>query len=283
MGLTSKARRKKLKAVSSFFQSLVTAISIVAVLIGLTIFVLAQDTLVVSTKYTFESERLPSSMTGYKIAQLSDIGNMTFRVKQAVESAKPDIVVVTGNLEDDAGQYKESLSLIAELTKEFPVYYILSDRDLNIGDPIIQALNSCGAVDISGKEVELKTDEDSGITVKLYGFPSNSEKSAIDTLFDTVVLKDNVFYIAAVSDYADVSELQSSGVDLFLAGGTYGNPKGFISDGGISTVVSGGLGKSPSGDLRILNFPEVVITQLSNGSIQNINPLEEALGEIVGE
>ena len=77
-------------------------ISVLMVLLGF--FYYENSYLVVST-YTMESEKLAKEFDGYKIVQISDFHNASFGVKnkrllKKIRNEKPDMLVITGDFVD---------------------------------------------------------------------------------------------------------------------------------------------------------------------------------------
>ena len=76
-------------------------------------------------------------------------------------------------------------------------------------------------------------------------------------------------------------------VDVITSGNTFGKDRftvgysrGIYNNNGTTMFLSGGVGKIPNG-VRILNFPDVVCITLSDGTINNDNPLEKFLGRFI--
>ena len=77
-------------------KKLVLLIAVFVVLIGLDLFFGWQNKALLTTEIAVENENIPSSFSGFRIVQVSDLHNTTFGFKnkkllEAIEKAKPDI------------------------------------------------------------------------------------------------------------------------------------------------------------------------------------------------
>lgn len=95
-----------------------------------------QNNNIVTSDYTIQSNKLPSSFDGFNIVQLSDLHNKSFgknqqRLVKKVNLAQPNIIVFTGDL-IDADKYDEgpSLLLMEKLVELAPVYYVTGNHEM---------------------------------------------------------------------------------------------------------------------------------------------------------
>ncbi len=97
------------------------------------------------TKHLFESNETDEEI---KIVQLSDLHSKPFKaVIKAVQSIKPDLIVITGDYINDKCKNKEKmLKFGKELVKICPVYYITGnhERRLEAFEELMNELSSIG-------------------------------------------------------------------------------------------------------------------------------------------
>ncbi|EKD23591.1 MAG: hypothetical protein ACD_81C00216G0002 [uncultured bacterium] len=104
------------------------------VLLGL--FLYTQNKEIGVSDYTIGFEILPDAFNGFRIVQLSDLHNKRFGKKQrylidSVRSAKPDIIVITGDIIGDGIFYdaEPALELACGLRDIAPVYYVTGNHE----------------------------------------------------------------------------------------------------------------------------------------------------------
>ena len=80
-------------------------ISIIAIVAVLSLWIWHHNVTIVTTQYTVSSEKLPSNFDGFTIVQVSDLHNDLFgkencKLIDAIKSAEPDIIALTGDIMD---------------------------------------------------------------------------------------------------------------------------------------------------------------------------------------
>ena len=90
------------------------------------------------SEYSLEYENLPSAFDGYRIAVLSDFhaaefGEGNSRLIKAIESTKPDIIVILGDFIDADGQMDIARTLLRGIHDIAPVYYITGNHEWDSG------------------------------------------------------------------------------------------------------------------------------------------------------
>jgi len=90
------------------------------------------------TEYRLAFERLPRSFEGFKIIQLSDLHGMEFgkdnsRLVKLVAEQQPDIIVLTGDMAEDAGELRALESLMRGISGLAPVYYVSGNHEFSYG------------------------------------------------------------------------------------------------------------------------------------------------------
>ena len=117
------------------------------------------------SRYNVSSEYLPDSFDGFKIIHLSDLHNKVFRNSNAeliklIESEAPDLIVMTGDMiSHDTPNTKQFLTLVKNLRKLCPIYYVngnheLSDLDETEFERVAKILADSGAVCLDNTSAE---------------------------------------------------------------------------------------------------------------------------------
>lgn len=96
------------------------------------------NTRIVTDEFTLGSSRLPAGFEGFRAVHLSDLHAKSFgegnrELIEAVEKASPDIIVITGDMVDGAGQDDYVRELIPALVDIAPVYYVSGNHEWAIG------------------------------------------------------------------------------------------------------------------------------------------------------
>lgn len=244
---------------------------------------------IVVTEYTYQNDKIDEELDGYTIVQVSDLHNQSFGFNEKtlikkIETAEPDIIVVTGDTIDSAhGSYKRSLDFLKEINKLAPVYFITGNHE---------------------KWLEKKKPE------KINAFYKEIEEAGINIIDnETVKICDTFYLIGLADDELGGSKLReltenlpkdslkillahepkyydnysAYDMDLVLTGHVHGGQfiipgmGGFVSPeftffpelyegehiyGDTTMIISRGLGNSLI-PLRINNYPELVVIKLN--------------------
>ncbi len=250
------------------------------------------------SEYTVASPRLPAVFDGYRIAQVSDLHNETFgqrnkRLLTLLRKAKPDIIVITGDLLDSKdNKVNEAKAFVAAATDIATVYFVAGNHEAwSSAYPDLEtALVEAGVTLLRNESLDL-TKEDQSIRLSGIDDPDfrsrDSEAYAIDAALAeagiTVPPTDPDLYTILLSHRPEVFETYlSHQIDLVFSGHAHGGQfrlpfiGGLIApdqglfpeyDGGLYTenltnmIVSRGLGNSII-PLRINNRPELVVVTL---------------------
>ena len=258
------------------------------------------NNLPVVTRYSTPVVGLPASLDGVIIAQISDLHDKRFgpgqhRLFRLVESQRPDLVVVTGDIvRSSRGVPKNSLELLQRLVEIAPVYFVTGNHEAaNREWPrVASALSGLGIPHIHGVvSIGLR-----GAVLTLIGvddphfLASRADQDGRDSsLFDEELTRivestdpeQPRVLLAHHPEYFDLYE--RVGVDLVFSGHAHGGQIRIPGIGGLiapsqgifpkftsgvhirgrtSMVVSRGLGGSKF-PFRVCNRPELVIAQLS--------------------
>lgn len=194
----------------------------------------------------------------------------------------------------------------ADITAAIPEAMCIEDKMLSIDAPQFKDVdsfisqvygdNTIEAAD-SGDEsaavyleyVRAKYADDLGKQIEIAGVGDLQGEELLDRAYYISEHSSGNLAIAAVHDSSAFATLCTTNIDLTLSGGTYGKEdettgmsKGSYSDNSTVAMVSGGLGLSNEMKYRLLNNPEIQQVLLSDGSIEQENPLESLLSEIFG-
>lgn len=120
--------------------------------VGLVGFLYFENKSIVTTKHRLAFEFLPKEFDGFTIVHLSDLHNKLFGENQrhlvdAVQKAKPDIIVITGDIVDELFTSEEpALVLVRQLRDVAPIYYVSGNHEWESGqyEPLRDQLIALG-------------------------------------------------------------------------------------------------------------------------------------------
>lgn len=259
-----------------------------------------QNNSITTTRIDYSNTKIPSSFHEFVIAQISDLHNKEFgdkqsKLVQAVMDAKPDIIVVTGDLIDSnktnidvAMEFIEQAALIA------PIYYVSGNHEKWSGvyDKLTNILIQAGVTILDDQSALL---ERNGETISLIGLqdPAFTPSDYIDQSH-TYIFEEKLESLSnpvppnfniLLSHRPELMDVYSNkNIDLVFAGHAHGGQfripfvggliapdqgffpqytSGIYVEGETSMIVSRGLGNSII-PLRILNQPELVVVTLKS-------------------
>ena len=117
------------------------------------------------TEYDIESSEIPKSFEGFRILQLSDLHNREFGEENEellgnIKGAKPDIIVVTGDLADAACEDLEGFvrPLMEGLTGIAPTFYVSGNHEWAAGfmEELFDLLEDCGVTALRNDYVAME-------------------------------------------------------------------------------------------------------------------------------
>lgn len=128
------------------------------------------------SRFRAESEKLPRPFDGFRILLLSDLHGRTYgrentRLLRKIETEKPDLVAVTGDVIDrsvlDCGVF---LRLAEKIAPKYPVYFVMGNHELYL-DPQARRdfLDRLGTLGVRVLDNESAVLERGGSRVTLYG------------------------------------------------------------------------------------------------------------------
>ena len=246
------------------------------------------------TEYAVSPANLPKSFDGFRIVHVSDLHNKDFgeKLTDKIIAAKPDIIVITGDIIDSyhtdipvAADFAESVSKIA------PVYYVTGNHENRIAEYSIlrTEMESMGITVLDGKTVDFERD---GGTIALSGiddltffngsminenrteFAENLRSIAAETGENASILLSHRpelldIYAETGFDVVFCGHAHGGQIRLPFVGGLFCPDQGFFPEytKGVHTkdntnmIVSRGLGNSIF-PLRAFNRPELVVCEL---------------------
>ncbi len=246
---------------------------------------------------TISNSRIPTSFSGFKIAQVSDLHNAEFgennaRLLKLLSKNEPDIIVITGDLIDAQHTNIDiALNFVKEAIQIAPVYYVTGNHEASLSqyDRLKDGLESVGVSVLDDRVVELERDgekitliglSDPDFTVK--GDVFGEVPAMINTKLEKLTNMENSYTILLSHRPELFESYVSSGIDLILCGHAHGGqfrlpfiggliapnqglfPKydaGVFSDHNTHMIVSRGLGNSII-PFRFNNRPEIVLVEL---------------------
>lgn len=252
----------------------------------------------VTTEIAVESENLPSSFSGFRIVQVSDLHNTTFgfnnrKLLEVIKKAKPDIIVITGDMVDmNRTEIDVALTFAEKAVLLAPTYFVTGNHDVKaVGrKELLDGLENAGVFVMRNEKTEI---EKSGEKITLLGIDDpkflddfmrdddiTNTKNAIGKLME----KTDTYSVLLAHRAEMFDVFASCGVDLVLTGHAHGGQVRLLGKGGMlapgqgwwpeydsglyakqgaQMIVSRGLGNSAF-PFRINNRPEIVVAVLKN-------------------
>lgn len=270
-------------------------IIIVVALLGLIAWTVWGNAALEINSYTIVSNRLPSSFSGFRIAQVSDLHNTQMgdgneKLLAMLRKAEPDIIVITGDMVDS---YDTNISIALRFAEDAmqiaPCYYVTGNHEARITEyeDLKIGLESAGVVVLENERIEL---ERNGETVTLIGvddpsFQTDYLMGDSATVMSSALngLTGDDAYTILLSHRPELFDTYvASGVDLVFSGHAHGGqfrlpflggvvapnqglfPKydsGLFTQGDTNMLVSRGIGNSII-PIRFNNRPEIIVVEL---------------------
>lgn len=112
--------------------------TLTALLSVLIIWTIWGNTALTVNTITISNRRIPTSFSGFKIAQVSDLHNAEFgennaRLLKLLSKNEPDIIVITGDLIDAQHTNIDiALNFVKEAIQIAPVYYVTGNHEASL-------------------------------------------------------------------------------------------------------------------------------------------------------
>ena len=280
----------------SFYKKLkkVTVFSLLCIL-SITVFLLVYGNFSLkTTEFTISDSNIPTTFSGFKIAQISDlhnaqIGKNNRRLLSKLKAVQPDIIVITGDLVDSSHtDIPVAIDFAKAAVEIAPVYYVSGNHEAWLSEndflTLKQSLSMAGVQILENEKTDIELN---GEAITLIGVDDPDLQVSDDGFFFT----DSVEMLASESDNYTVLLSHrpeyfdcyvNSGVNLTLSGHTHAGQirlpfigamiapgqglfpeydKGIFREKDTVMIVSAGLGNSVI-PFRFLNNPELVIIEL---------------------
>ena len=277
---------------------LILILSLVAALIISTVIwvIWGNTALQVSTHYLTYGE-LPRAFDGFRIAQVSDlhdaeIGEDNERLIEALRSAEPNIIVMTGDMIDSRRlDIERTLSFVKRAMEIAPCYYVTGNHESRISEypQLKKGLLELGVTVLENDRSELTVGDDTvvllGINDPLFSGSSSGREAVTREYLEGIVSEDDGFTILLAHRPEVFKVYVEYGIDLALSGHVHGGQfripfvggvyvpnqglfpeydAGLYTDGGTNMIISRGIGNSAF-PFRLNNRPELVLIELSTG------------------
>jgi len=254
-------------------------------LLALAVRLWADNATVRAREYDISSPKVPAGFDGFRIAQISDLhGNerLYSRLPGAVKRARPDIIVLTGDISDSEEQWPALRELLAELSFA-PLYYVSGNHEwANLrAEAFFRDLSDAGVILLRNRRITL---ERGGECLALAGIEDPNGYADMPAPAEVVTAARQGYdgYLVTLCHRPELfPALAAAGSDLVLSGHHHGglirlpllgglvSPSGFFPeyDAGLFTLgdsvllVSPGLSGAENIP-RLFNRPEVCVAVL---------------------
>lgn len=246
--------------------------------------------------YTIQSEDVPASFDGYRIAQVSDLhnslmGENNIKLLSLLREGQPNMIAITGDLIDSRNTNIDiALNFVSEAMKIAPCYYVTGNHEARVSEynELRDELIKLSVIILENEKIELIESQEK---INLMGI--NDPSFETDYLFgndESVVMaqlgkltENEDEYTILLSHRPELFDIYvENDVDLVLSGHAHGGqfripfigglvapnqglfPKydaGLYKEENTNMIVSRGIGNSII-PLRLNNRPEVILIEL---------------------
>lgn len=243
------------------------------------------------TTYTVSSDRIPDAFHGYRILQISDLHNANFgknneTLIRTISDAKPDMIVITGDIVDSHRTDYEHAIHVAEAAAEIaPTYYVPGNHEARIGSfgKLSQLLSDAGVTVLRNQLIRINRDgqhfyiiglEDQTFTLRQHAETLEVIKGLSPTDSPYIILlshRPELFnvYVKSNVDLVLSGHAHGGQFRIPFIGGVFAPGQGFFptydagqfNSGNTTMIVSRGLGNSLF-PIRFNNPPELVLIEL---------------------
>lgn len=276
-------------------KKLLIILSAIILISALYVLIFADNKTLGTTRYTVSSQNLPKSFDGFTIVQVSDLHNDEFgegncELLDAIKAAKPDIIVITGDLIDSYNMDIDvARSFIDEAMTIAPVYYTTGNHEyrfpitfekfekymISAGVNVLR--DKTAAIELGGETITIAGVDDPFFSgIEKYGETEYFAHKLRGLIADeglTLLLshRPEIFetYCEIGFDLVLSGHAHGGQIRLPVIGGILAPNQGFFpqyedgicESGNTTLIISRGLGNS-SFPLRVNNPPELVVVTL---------------------
>ncbi len=254
---------------------------------------------IVTTKIEVVSDKVPESFSDYKIVHISDLHNTEFgfrnrRLIEKIEKAKPDIIVMTGDMVDMyRPRINVAVSLGENLCKIAPTYFVTGNHDVKaVGrEELLDGFKDAGVTVLDNKNILIEKD---GESICLLGIDdpkflddtrTGTDRENIESVLRLLTENTQEKFEILLAHRPEMIDVYSSfKIDLVLSGHAHGGQINIPGKGGVvapgqgwfpeyyeglytvnntKMIVNRGLGNSAF-PFRINNKPEIIIAELKS-------------------
>ncbi len=253
----------------------------------------------VQTTYTeVPLKGLPAGFDGLRVVHISDLhgheyGEDSGDLLDRVREERPDLIAVTGDLIDQAGQLRMVPALAQGLSAIAPTYYVTGNHEWSLGTGTVKELKrlltQCGVAVLSNRYEVLERNGDKIALAGVDDPNGYADQTTPEQLCARIQGKDPGLFTLLLAHRNDrFGQYANAGYDFILSGhghggiirlpfvgGLLGTDRRFFPkwDSGVYTVgdstlfVSRGLGNNtaPIKGFRLFNRPELAVITLKAG------------------
>ena len=270
-----------------------TILLMLVLALGLAVALVWSNTVLQTEEFTFVSSRLPAAFDGYRVVVLSDLHSAVFGEEnrgllQQVADAKPHLIAVTGDLEDQFRGHDPvwTEQLATALVQIAPVCYVTGNHEWAVGNvpALKETLSSAGWTVLDNRFVPVERD---GAMIVLAGI-DNPNGYADQKTPETVAAElyaqwgDPFWLLLAHRNNRFEHQYSLLGADLTISGHGHGGiirlpftdglistertlfpsyTDGFYEANGETVFVSRGVGNSEKLP-RLFNSPQIAVVTL---------------------
>lgn len=189
-----------------------------------------QQNRIQTEEVVISSPSLPAAFDGFRIVQVSDLHGKEFgagneRLLEAVAALSPDLIAITGDLIDDAGQFSMIAPVAEGLAAIAPAYYVTGNHEWAIREAytVKSLLRECGVTVLSNEFLTLERD---GARIVLAGIDDPNgpyDQKTPDALAEEIRAALGDPYIVLLAHRNEYYKVYSRcGFDLTLCGHAHG-------------------------------------------------------------
>lgn len=205
-------------------------ISLLIIFIVLAALTFDSNTRIVTEEYPVSSLKIPAAFNGYRIVQLTDLHGKSFgsantQLVNAVRAAKPDIIVITGDLIDNKASGEWARILLTQLKTIAPVYFVTGNHEWASGGlvELFSILKDCGITALRNDYLVLSKGKDSIILAGIDDPNGFADQKTPQQLFGEIKHEQpDKYCILLAHRNTMIDTYAATGTDLVLTGHGHG-------------------------------------------------------------